>query len=224
MKLNFAITLLLVALAGCTSSENSTLNLFDENGETTEESKSYSDIEHEIEILKTCIDHFEINLKDAQISLAQAKLDYPKSDTAISKHPNVVIAEHIVKQYEQELSRVRRHLSEMEKVLSDRIERKEIVPTEDILKRAAMLKNNLIKMGDLRGDPPETIEMAKDLLFKVSMLRERYPCRWFEYDNIFFFYGYMDMKQRLVVEDFSYGYAIKKGESQLYRWSDLNTN
>ena len=58
----------------------------------------------------------------------------------------------------------------------------------------------------------------------MSMIIEQYPYRWFEYDNMFFFNGYWDMKQGLVVDDFSSGYAIKKGESQLYRWNDINTN
>ena len=222
--MKFVITLLLVALAGCTSSKNSTLNLFDENREKTDEPRSYSDIEHEIEILKTCADLVAKNLTHAQKSLAQIKRDYPKSDTALSECPYIVIAEQAVNIHERELSRLRRQLSEEEKALSDLTERKEVVPSEEILQRAAMHKNNLIKMGDLRGDPPETIEKAKDLLFKMSMIIEQYPYRWFEYDNMFFFYGYWDMKQGLVVDDFSSGYAIKKGESQLYRWNDINTN
>lgn len=90
-----------------------------------------------------------------------------------------------------------------------------ITASIELQEKVAKIKVFMKEIGNYeQKNAPHTIDEAIVFLKHINMVCSPTDC--FEYSNVYFFSGGTSMKK---VNDFSSGFAIKKGESKIYTWS-----
>lgn len=97
---------------------------------------------------------------------------------------------------------------------------KAVAVTIELKEKAARIKQvmkQVMKEDEGAGNTkaPQTLDEATDYLLR-SVCFARFPTGCFEHDGVFYFSGGTSTK---LIEDFSSGFAIRKGESKVYTWS-----
>ena len=91
-----------------------------------------------------------------------------------------------------------------------------VVADGKLQKKATDIKKVMKQMGnEKKTKAPQTLEEATDFLLGNLSLA-CFPTACFEYDGVFYFSGGTSIKP---IDDFSSGFAIRKGESKIYTWS-----
>ena len=91
---------------------------------------------------------------------------------------------------------------------------KVVVPDSDLLSKVVAIKEVMKEGRTSKDKGPQTIEEADQYLRRhVNMAH--FPSRCLEHDGVFYFSGGTSAGP---IEDFSSGFAIRKGESKIYKW------
>lgn len=99
------------------------------------------------------------------------------------------------------------------KIVAAEVREKEVA---ELAKKTMKEETSNASSGEKQG--PETIEEAAALIsHNVSMSCP--PSKCFEYDGMFYFSGGTSAKP---IDDFSSGFAVRKGSNAIYRWESLD--
>ena len=92
---------------------------------------------------------------------------------------------------------------------------KVVLADKNLQEKAAKISKVMKKLISLNKKAPETLQEA-DQFIQQNLSMTALPTKCFEYQGVFYFSGGTSSK---LVEDFSSGFAIKKGESTIYTWT-----
>jgi len=91
-----------------------------------------------------------------------------------------------------------------------------VVPADnDLLGKLPRIKTLMKELRMSKSKGPQSLQEANTFL-QESLSMACLPTKCFEYDGIFYFSGGTSTK---LIDDFSSGFAIRKGESKIYTWS-----
>lgn len=91
-----------------------------------------------------------------------------------------------------------------------------VVPADnDLLGKVPKIQKLMRKLRTSNTKGPQSIQEA-DTFLQESLSMACLPAKCFEHDGVFYFSGGTSTK---LIDDFSSGFAIRKGESEIYTWS-----
>lgn len=93
---------------------------------------------------------------------------------------------------------------------------KVVAADDDLRNKIVKIKKIMKETRASKARGPQTIKEAYDFL-RQNLSMAYLPTKCVEHDGVFYFSGGTSAKP---IEDFSSGFAIRKGESQIYTWSE----